>query len=240
VATTSPRSADGELTIDKLAARAGLPTRTIREYQTMGLLPSPDKRGRIGIYGQHHVHRLELIGRLQERGYSLAGIRDLLGAWSDGSDLSQVLGLLPDELVHAEEPGTAVTLDQLARLLPSFVPSRLDDILAVGLIDVCGPDRYCVPSPSLLQLTIDALAAGYKPREVLSLLTAIHDAAEVVATAADKLLSRPPAGLDDDGIAQLATRGRGLLAHGTGRLTVYALGRRLEREAPARRAVRSR
>jgi len=206
----------------------------------MGLLPSPDKRGRIGIYGQHHVHRLELIGRLQERGYSLAGIRDLLGAWSDGSDLSQVLGLLPDELVHAEEPGTAVTLDQLARLLPSFVPSRLDDILAVGLIDVCGPDRYCVPSPSLLQLTIDALAAGYKPREVLSLLTAIHDAAEVVATAADKLLSRPPAGLDDDGIAQLATRGRGLLAHGTGRLTVYALGRRLEREAPARRAVRSR
>ena len=66
-----------ELSVDELARRAGLPTRTIREYQTIGLLPSPERRGRVGIYRIAHLQRLQLIARLQDRGYSLAGIRDL-------------------------------------------------------------------------------------------------------------------------------------------------------------------
>ena len=230
-----------ELSVDELANRAGLPTRTIREYQTIGLLPPPERRGRIGIYRRAHLHRLQLIGRLQQRGYSLAGIRDLLTSWHDGAELTDVLGLSPDELVHFDEPGTPATLDQLARVLPAFVPRRLDDLLAVGLIDYCGPDRYCIPSPSLLQLTVDALAAGYTPTQVLALLRAIHGAADLVATAAAKLLSRPPAGLDDAQLTRLANRGRGLLAHGTGRLTIYTLGQRLDPDTTAtRRSRRSR
>jgi DNA-binding transcriptional MerR regulator len=229
-----------ELAVDELARRAGLPTRTIREYQTMGLLPSPERRGRIGIYRIAHLHRLQLIGRLQDRGYSLAGIRDLLTSWTDGDELTDILGLSPDELVHLDEPGSPATLDQLARLLPQLVPDRLDDLLAVGVIDHCGPDRYCVPSPSLLQLTVDALATGYTPTAVLSLLTAVHDAAQLVAGAAHKLLSRPPAGTDRQQLDALATRGRGLLAHGTGRLAIYALGQRLDHDAPGRRARHAR
>jgi DNA-binding transcriptional MerR regulator len=242
VAAILAEQSSDEFSVDELAARVGLPTRTIREYQTMGLVPPPEKRGRVGVYRSAHLHRLQLIGRLQERGYSLAGIRDLLTAWSDGDELADVLGLSPDELVHLDEPGTPATLDQLARLLPAFVPRRVGDLLAVGLIDECGPDRYCVPSPSLLQLTVDALAAGYKPRQVLTLLTAIHDAATLVATTATKLLAHPPAGVDDAHLARLATRGRGLLAHGTGRLAIYTLGQQLDhRTASARRpAGRSR
>ena len=228
-----------EFSVDELAARVGLPTRTIREYQTMRLVPPPEKRGRVGVYRSAHLHRLQLIGRLQERGYSSAGIRDLLTSWRDGDELTDVLGLSPDELVHLDEPGTPATLDQLVRLLPALVPRRLDDLLAVGLIDECGPDRYCVPSPSLLQLTVDALAAGYPPRQVLTLLTAVSDAATLVATTAAKLLAYPPAGLDDAQLARLATRGRGLLAHGTGRLAIYTLGRQLDhRTASARRPAR--
>ena len=33
-----------ELTVDEVAHEAGVPVRTIREYQTMGLLPPPAKR----------------------------------------------------------------------------------------------------------------------------------------------------------------------------------------------------
>lgn len=229
-----------ELSVDELATRAGLPTRTIREYQTMGLLPPPERRGRVGVYRPAHQHRLALIGRLQERGYSLAGIRDLLTSWRDGDELTDILGLSPDELVHLDEPGAPATLDQLTRLLPDLVPERLDDLVAVGVIDHCGPDRFCVPSPSLLQLTVDALAAGYTPKAVLSLLTAVHDAAELVAGAAHTLITRPPAGIDQDRLEALATRGRGLLAHGTGRLAIYTLGRRLDHDAPGRRARHTR
>jgi hypothetical protein len=50
------------------------PPRMIREYHTMRLLPPPERRGRLGLYGIRHVQRLEFITRLQRRGYSLAGI----------------------------------------------------------------------------------------------------------------------------------------------------------------------
>jgi len=58
----------------------------------------------------------------------------------------------------------------------------------------------------------------------------------VVAAAAAKLLSRPPADLDDAQLARLATRGRGLLAHGTGRLAIYTLGQRLKVNTTTRRS----
>jgi DNA-binding transcriptional MerR regulator len=216
-----------ELTVDELARRVDLPVRTIREYQTMGLLPPPRKRGRVGIYGASHLTWLQLIARLQHRGYSLAGIRDLLGAWRDGSELGEVLGLAPDQLVHIDEPGVPATAEQLARALPDLVPARLDDLLATGVVEACGPDRYCVPSPSLLQLTADALASGYDPDRVLDLLGVIGRAADTIADTTVALLAERPADVATDRLVAFATRGRGLLAHGTGRLTIHRLGRRL-------------
>jgi DNA-binding transcriptional MerR regulator len=217
-----------ELTVDELARRAEVPVRTIREYQTLGLLPGPERRGRVGIYRRAHLTRLELIGRLQQRGYSLAGIGDLLASWRGGADLGEVLGLAADQLVHFDEPGAPASLDQLAHLLPDLVPARLDDLLAVGIVEMCGPERCCVPSPSLLQLTIDLLAAGYPADRVLGLLRTIHQAtAAVAATTVDLLADRPP-DLDPDRFVALAARGRGLLAHGTGRLTIHTIGRLLD------------
>jgi DNA-binding transcriptional MerR regulator len=216
-----------ELTVDELARRVDLPVRTIREYQTMGVLPPPRKRGRVGIYGASHVAWLRLVARLQDRGYSLAGIRDLLAAWRDGSELGEVLGLAPDELVHIDEPGVPATAGQLARLLPGLVPDRLDDLVATGVVERCGPGRYCVPSPSLLQLTVDALAAGYDPDRVVGLLRVIGRAADSVAEEAAAVLADRPAGVDTDRLVGFAARGRGLLSHGTGRLTIHRLGRRL-------------
>ena len=84
---TAAAQADEQLTIDDLARLVQLPVRTIREYHTMRLLPPPERRGRLGMYGSRHVQRLQLITRLQRRGYSLAGIRDLLAAWESGTDL---------------------------------------------------------------------------------------------------------------------------------------------------------
>ena len=153
IASGSPEA--GEWTVDELARRVDLPVRTIREYQTVGLLHPPRRAGRIGLYGPSHLHRLQLIARLQARGYSLAGIRDLLSAWRHGDTINDVLGLEPDQLVHVDESGTPATLTQLAELLPALVPPRLDELVATGVVEACGSDRYCVPSPSLLQLTAD-------------------------------------------------------------------------------------
>jgi DNA-binding transcriptional MerR regulator len=216
-----------ELTVDDLAQQAGVPVRTIREYQTMGLVPPPAKRGRVGVYRDGHLSRLRLIARLQHRGYSLAGIADLFESWSDGADLGEVLGLGPDELVHIDEPGTPATLEQLVAAVPGLVPDHLDALLAMGVVEACAEDHYCVPSPSLLQLARDALAAGYDTERVVLLLGAISRAATGVADAVIDVLATTPVGADNAALEALAARGRGLLAHGTGRMAIHALGRRL-------------
>jgi DNA-binding transcriptional MerR regulator len=215
------------MTVDQLAGRTGVPVRTIREYQTLGLLPPPERRGRVGLYGDGHVGRLELVDRLQARGYSLAGIRDLLLAWRDGGDLAEVLGLGADELVHVEEPGARATVEQLEHLLPGLVPERLDALLATGVVEVGASGGYCVPSPSLLQLAADALRVGYAPSTILDLMDALRRAADSVADAAVAAVAERPHEPDSSELMAFATRARGLLAHGTGRLAIHALGARL-------------
>jgi len=65
-------------TVDDLAERTGLTARTIRSYQTQGLLPAPERHGRVAYYDDSHLERLEEIAELKEDGLSLASIQDLL------------------------------------------------------------------------------------------------------------------------------------------------------------------
>lgn len=78
--TSEPTDAgEPTLTIDELAARAGVTVRTVRFYGTKGLLPPPViGPRRVGRYGQEHLARLALIEELQQRGMTLAAIERYL------------------------------------------------------------------------------------------------------------------------------------------------------------------
>src|ERR1700734_282217 len=80
------------LTIDQLAAATGTTSRRIRSYQTLGLLPHPELRGRTGLYGDDHVNRVSAILRLQEGGFSLESLAVLFAALEAGHSLADVLG----------------------------------------------------------------------------------------------------------------------------------------------------
>src|SRR3954466_16172298 len=67
-----------DLTIDRLAARAGMTVRTVRSHVTRRLLPSPRLVGRTAYYGDEHLARLELIATLQREGFNLGSIERLV------------------------------------------------------------------------------------------------------------------------------------------------------------------
>jgi DNA-binding transcriptional MerR regulator len=67
------------LTVDELAARAGVTVRTVRFYSAKGLLPPPViGPRRVGHYSQEHLARLALIEELQHQGMTLAAIERYL------------------------------------------------------------------------------------------------------------------------------------------------------------------
>ncbi|WP_067694136.1 MerR family transcriptional regulator [Nocardia jejuensis] len=87
------RTADTEFTIDALAARVGLPTSTVRMYQSKGLLHAPRRVGRTARYDGTHLQCLELVQRLQDRGFTLASIAELLTAREQGATVADLLAL---------------------------------------------------------------------------------------------------------------------------------------------------
>ncbi|MDP9420368.1 MAG: MerR family transcriptional regulator [Actinomycetota bacterium] len=151
-----------DMTIDTLAQRSGTTARNIRSYQSQGLLPPPTVVGRTGYYDDAHLGRLRLIARLQERGFSLAGIGELLRAWEERRSLGDVLGF--EEALTApwsdEEPETV----GFEELLERFPEAGADPALALravelGLIEPVG-EAFRVPSPSLLGAGAELVAVG--------------------------------------------------------------------------------
>jgi DNA-binding transcriptional MerR regulator len=66
------------LTIGELSETVDMTARNIRAYQSRGLLPSPEIRGRVAYYSGAHVARLQLIASLQREGFTLSAIQRLI------------------------------------------------------------------------------------------------------------------------------------------------------------------
>lgn len=66
------------MSINEFAAEIGMTTRTVRSYQSRGLLPAPKRLGRSPMYSEFHLARMRTVLRLQHRGLPLEAIRALL------------------------------------------------------------------------------------------------------------------------------------------------------------------
>jgi DNA-binding transcriptional MerR regulator len=100
-----PKAAGDGLTIDTLAARVGMTVRNLREWHTLGLIPSAQKIGRVGYYDEKVVARIESIRHLQEQGFTLELIKQMLDA--SGRSATEVLRMaerLRTPFLHNDPP----------------------------------------------------------------------------------------------------------------------------------------
>ena len=222
------------LRVEELSARTGAPVRTIREYQTWQILHPPTRVGRLGFYDESHVRRLEGIARLQERGYSIAAIRDLFEAWEQGAGLRDVLGVDDAIGLPADEAPIALSGEQLADLLPDIAGSKrlLTRACTIGLFRE-GDHGYLARSPALAQLVADAIGAGASPTAALDLAEAVVSAAERVGGAAAATVAAGAEVGPMGEVEPLVRRGRVLLARAVATHTIDQVGRHLAAHADA-------
>ncbi|HZS22675.1 MAG TPA: MerR family transcriptional regulator [Pseudonocardiaceae bacterium] len=152
------------LTIAELAERTGISVRTIRFYAGMGLIPPPTVRGRLGLYGERHIARLELVRDLQGLGFTLAAIEGYLARIPldrSPEDLAVHRALLAPWL--PEEPETVDRVELEKRSGRTLDGEALDQLAALGVIERDGRDetgRWILTSPDKLGYGLSLLDTG--------------------------------------------------------------------------------
>ncbi len=190
--------------IDELAHAAGSTVRNVRAYQDRGLLPPPRLQGRVGFYDESHLARLRLIGQLLARGYTLATIAELISAWERGRNLSDLLGLekvLTDPWSD-EIPGRVDTAELIQIFDVNPDTDDLPELLRLaeehGFLETEeGGDRYKVPSPRLLRVGAELVAAGIPLPAVFEIAGRIREDCAVIARRFVDL-AREHGSLDED------------------------------------------
>jgi DNA-binding transcriptional MerR regulator len=193
--------------IDELAARVGVPTRTVREYRTLGLIDAPRKEGRVGRYDESHRRRLELIARLQQRGYSLAAIRDLCAASASGRSLDDVLG----GSVAIDEGAVACSTVDLVDAVPAMAEASVRSAaIDAGLIHAGGSSgqEWHVRASALLSLVGDAINAGAEPLAAIRMAAGLAAGARVQASAFVDMVVGELWHEDAPAVAELVSTGR--------------------------------
>jgi DNA-binding transcriptional MerR regulator len=170
------------LTIDQLAARAGLTVRNVRAYTTRGLLPPPRLQGRTGFYGAEHLARLSVITEMLDEGYTLAAVERVLASAPAGvteSGLALHRALLTPFLPEEPEEIELATLQ--ARTGSELEPALLAELRELGVLEPIGDGRFRVPSPTLLRAGLQVVGLGIPVDQVVHAQREVAVHAQAVA-----------------------------------------------------------
>ena len=76
------------MNIGQAAERSGLPTKTIRYYEDIGLIHPGRRANGFRDYGDRDVHELRFIGRARSLGFTVEECRNLLRLYRDSGRAS--------------------------------------------------------------------------------------------------------------------------------------------------------
>jgi DNA-binding transcriptional MerR regulator len=169
------------LTIDSLAHRTGMTVRNIRAYQSRGLLPPPEVRGRTGYYGPEHEARIELVRELQAEGFNLEAIKRVIEAGGPSADVLRLTRAVHEPF--ADEEPQIVTGAELASAvgLDEQDPQLLSKALRSGLVAEVGEDRFEIRSPKLIAAGAELAALGIPIAAGIEVISRLRRHADGVA-----------------------------------------------------------
>lgn len=91
------------MNISHVAARTGLPAKTIRYYEDIGLIKPLRDANDYRAFRDSDVHKLAFLGRARALGFTIENCRALLALWEDKSRASaDVRAIAADHLQQIE------------------------------------------------------------------------------------------------------------------------------------------
>lgn len=180
--TTRPPS--GGHTVDEVARITGTTVRTIRWYQSEGLLPSPRRAGRVALYDAEHVARLESIRDLQAHGLTLTAIRRLLDR-APGSAATTALAFVKAAVAQSADPGAEVISAAEAAERLGVDPEEADIALieTLGLARVLDDGRWEIVAPAAFEASVELAKAGVPLHRRVEIGQVLHDHSQAMAKA---------------------------------------------------------
>lgn len=174
----------GGYTVDEVARLTGATVRTIRWYQSEGLLPPPRRSGRVAVYDDEHVARLEAIRDLQAHGLTLTAIRRLLDQ-APGHAASTALAFVKAAVAQTADEGTeTISAEEGAARLGMAVDEVDPELVErMGMARVLEDGRWQVLVPSAFEAAAELARAGVPADKRVEVGQALHEHAQAMARA---------------------------------------------------------
>jgi DNA-binding transcriptional MerR regulator len=169
--------------VEQLATACEVSVDTVRYYQARGLLPQPDKEGRVAWYRAEHADRIREIRALQRQGLTLAAIRRVIDGELGLGDAGLAAAVAAER--GETDDGELMSLDAFASA--SGVPASLIQAVEREGIrignEVDGETRYTPGDIEVVRTALRLLEFGLPLGDLLSLA---RDADEAMRGLADR------------------------------------------------------
>lgn len=132
------------MNIGTAAAQSGVPAKTIRYYEDIGLIPKPGRTGSgYRDYAEADVETLKFIQRARSLGFSVKDVGDLLALWRDRERASADVRRIAQGHV-AEVERKIAELEAIRRTLQSLITRcHGDDRPDCPILDELAPHCCC-------------------------------------------------------------------------------------------------
>ena len=116
------------MNIGTVAEKSGVPPKTIRYYESIGLIPSAERRANgYRTYSEIDMHMLHFIKRSRGLGFSVEEVRELLDLWRDRSRSSAAVKTLATEHMKSLDRKTSEIRTMSSTLASLVERCRGDD-----------------------------------------------------------------------------------------------------------------
>jgi DNA-binding transcriptional MerR regulator len=153
--------------VEQVAAACDVSVDTVRYYQSRGLLPQPEREGRVAWYDDGHVERIRRIRDLRRKGLTLAAIGRVVRSDRADADLAVAVA----EELGEIDASDLLTLDAFAAAAgvpASLIQAVEREGIAIGR-EADGEVRYTASDIELVRTALRLLEFGLPLGDLLEL-----------------------------------------------------------------------